>query len=215
MLPSFALDLRRLLTMPPHSFRVLKSELPQVYVRVYKTYVRSIVESGTTVFNPMKKDADLFWSVRDNFTKKLMMRCLFEGIQHSPHGPHFLMMYKILANRLTINALEFFDGMLTRSAREKLILRISMHFLSSFVCPSHYLLGPKQRGASEPSISEKDNVIAVLVRLSDGIIGHQFRLTKTVRRNSEVIRPTTTSATFRKAYRKSWLAWDATHTLAG
>lgn len=126
-------------------FKVLKSKLPEVYIRAYKTYVRPIVESGTTVFNPTKKkDADLLESVQNNFTRKLMMRCYSMDYNQIPHGPQrsllfglsslrnrrrtadLLMMYKILANKLNINALEFVDGMLTRSVRGKLKLRISI-----------------------------------------------------------------------------------------
>lgn len=126
-------------------FRALKSKLPEVYIRAYKTYVRPIVESGTTVFNPTKKkDIDLLESVQNNFTRKLMMRCYSMNYSLIPRGPQrsvffglsslrtrrktadLLMMYKILANKLSINAQEFFEGTLTRSVRGKLKLRTSI-----------------------------------------------------------------------------------------
>lgn len=52
-------------------FRALQSNIPEVYIRAYKAYVRPTVETGTIAFNPIKKgDVDLLESVQNNFTGK-------------------------------------------------------------------------------------------------------------------------------------------------
>ena len=56
-------------------FKALKTKDPKVLIKAYKTYVRSVVENGTTVFNPYKrKDIEFLKSVQNNFTRKLVMR---------------------------------------------------------------------------------------------------------------------------------------------
>lgn len=124
-------------------FRVLKSNIPEVYIRAYKTYVRPIVESGTTVFNPTrKKDIDLLESIQNSFTRKLMMRCFPVSYDMVPNGPQrselfglpslvsrrrradLIMMFKILTKKLNNDTEELLDGELTRSVRRKLKLRV-------------------------------------------------------------------------------------------
>lgn len=126
-------------------FRALKSNQPEIYIRAYKTYVRPIVESGITVFNPTKKkDIELLESVQNSFTRKLMMRCFSMNYDQIPHASQRsvllglpslknrrkaadrVMMFKIISNKLSVNPTDFFDGALTRSVRGKLKLRVSV-----------------------------------------------------------------------------------------
>lgn len=58
-----------------HIFKGLSSKNKAVLLRAYKTYVRPIVESSTTVFNPCwKRDIYCIERVQNNFTRKLMVR---------------------------------------------------------------------------------------------------------------------------------------------
>ncbi|EYB84090.1 hypothetical protein Y032_0323g2497 [Ancylostoma ceylanicum] len=107
-------------------FKILKTKDVNVLIRAYKTYIRPIMESGTTVFNPYKqKDIDLLESVQNNFTRKVFMRC--SGIDYSsiPNARErskqlelpmlrsrrtkndLVMMYKILSGTIDIDATEF------------------------------------------------------------------------------------------------------------
>lgn len=57
-------------------FKALKTTGSFVLIKAYKTYVRPIVECGTTVFNPhLRKDIMLPEGVQNNFTRKLVTRC--------------------------------------------------------------------------------------------------------------------------------------------
>lgn len=57
-------------------FRLLRSKDPQVYLRVYKSYVRPIMEPEKAVWNPCKKkDIEFLESVQNSFTRKLYLRC--------------------------------------------------------------------------------------------------------------------------------------------
>lgn len=68
-------------------FKALKSKDPKILIRAYKTYIRPIVESGTTVFNPhLKKDIRFLESVQNNFTRKLMLRCSGVDYRFIPNG---------------------------------------------------------------------------------------------------------------------------------
>ncbi|EYC26747.1 hypothetical protein Y032_0010g946 [Ancylostoma ceylanicum] len=108
-------------------FKILKTKDVNVLIRAYKTYIRPIMESGTTVFNPYKqKDIDLLESVQNNFTRKVFIRC--SGIDYSsiPNSTErskqlglptlrsrrtkndLVMMYKILTGTIDIDAAEFF-----------------------------------------------------------------------------------------------------------
>lgn len=126
-------------------FRALKSCIPEIYIRAFKSYVRPIVETGTTVFNPSRnRDIDLLESVQNSFTRKLMIRCFSVDYSSIPSGSQrseffglpslknrrktadIVMMYKILSRKLSINPEDFFEGMLTKSVRGKLKLRVSI-----------------------------------------------------------------------------------------
>lgn len=96
------------------------------------------------MFNPaMKKDIDLLESIQNSFTRKLVMRCF--SIDHNiiRKGPQradlfglpslknrrkdaYIMMYKIFAENVFIDPTDFFGGILTRSVRGKLKLRVSV-----------------------------------------------------------------------------------------
>ena len=55
-------------------FKSLKVKKQDVLVKLYKTYVRPIVESGCTVFNSDKGAVKALESVQNDFTRKLFMR---------------------------------------------------------------------------------------------------------------------------------------------
>lgn len=126
-------------------FKALKSRDPQILLRAYKTYVRPMVECGTTVFNPSKrKNILLLENVQNSFTRKLMMRCYGNNYYQMPNGAEraemlglpslfirrkradLLMMFKILTGRVSINPLNFFGTRLTRNIRGKLRLYVSV-----------------------------------------------------------------------------------------
>lgn len=53
---------------------VLKSGHPEIYIRGFKTHVRPIMETGTTMINPAwQRDIDLLEGNQNSLTKKLMM----------------------------------------------------------------------------------------------------------------------------------------------
>ena len=55
-------------------------------IRAYKTYVRPILESGTCVYNSIRKrDVIRIEKIQDNFTRKLFIR--LAGIRHCRRGP--------------------------------------------------------------------------------------------------------------------------------
>ena len=55
-------------------FKSLKVKKQDLLVKLYKTYVRPIVESGCTVFNSDKGAVKALESVQNDFTRKLFMR---------------------------------------------------------------------------------------------------------------------------------------------
>ncbi|XGW17004.1 hypothetical protein V3C99_001991 [Haemonchus contortus] len=58
-----------------HIFKGLSSTNKSVLLRAYKTYIRPLLESGATVFHPIrKKDADAIEKVQNNFTRKILLR---------------------------------------------------------------------------------------------------------------------------------------------
>ena len=57
-------------------FRVFRSKTFVTLLRAYKVYVRPIVESGTSVWNPhLCKDIDLIEKVQRYFTRRILKRC--------------------------------------------------------------------------------------------------------------------------------------------
>lgn len=66
---------RKAITRTFHIFKGLSTNNRNVLMLAYTTYIRPIVESGTTVFNPhKKKDIILLERVQNNFTRKLLIR---------------------------------------------------------------------------------------------------------------------------------------------
>lgn len=56
-------------------FKGFTTKNKDVLLKVFKTYVRSVLECGTTVFFPWKKrDIEAFEQIQNNFTRKLMIR---------------------------------------------------------------------------------------------------------------------------------------------
>ncbi|EYB97415.1 hypothetical protein Y032_0141g2258 [Ancylostoma ceylanicum] len=59
------------------SFRALSTRNPSVLLRVFKTYIRPILEYGTVVFNPSKRKSILeLENVQNSFTRKLLIRVM-------------------------------------------------------------------------------------------------------------------------------------------
>lgn len=68
-------------------FKAVRSRNPATLIKAYKTYVRPLLETGTTVFSPYKKkDIDLLESAQNNFTRKLAMRCSGLSYEFIPDG---------------------------------------------------------------------------------------------------------------------------------
>ena len=57
-----------------HYYYWVKVKKQEVLVKLYKTYVRPIVESGCTVFNSDRGSVKSLESVQNDFTRKLFMR---------------------------------------------------------------------------------------------------------------------------------------------
>ena len=56
-------------------FKALRTKNVAIMIKAYKTYVRPIMEYGTTIFNPHKKSLiNMIEKVQNNFTRKLMIR---------------------------------------------------------------------------------------------------------------------------------------------
>ncbi|EYC32284.1 hypothetical protein Y032_0003g1495 [Ancylostoma ceylanicum] len=56
-------------------FKALRTKNVAIMIKAYKTYVRPIMEYGTTIFNPHKKSLiNMIEKVQNNFTRKLMVR---------------------------------------------------------------------------------------------------------------------------------------------
>ena len=108
-------------------FKVLRTRDSHTLLKAYKTYIRPIVESCTTVFSPYKKkDINLLESIQNNFTRKLLMRCSGLSYQHMPNDKRrrkqldlpslrsrrvrndLVMAFKILTGRAGINSADFF-----------------------------------------------------------------------------------------------------------
>lgn len=122
-------------------FKQLKTNDSLALLRAYKTYIRPVLESGTSVFNPFKKkDIALLESVQNNFTRKLFLRCFGTNYDNIPRGPDrakqlklpclrsrrkmidMTMMFKILTNRISIDPTLFFGAPLTTNRRGNLRL---------------------------------------------------------------------------------------------
>ena len=57
-------------------FKSMKTKKMKVLCLAYKMYVRSILESGSVVYNPYKKkDILLLERTQNMFTKRIFMRC--------------------------------------------------------------------------------------------------------------------------------------------
>ena len=57
-------------------FRVFRTRKSAILLRAYKAYVRPIVESGSSVWNPhLCKDIDIIEKVQRYFTRRLFYRC--------------------------------------------------------------------------------------------------------------------------------------------
>lgn len=126
-------------------FKVLRSENARTLVNAYKSYVRPLVETGTSVFSPhKKKDIALLECVQNNFTRKLAMRCSGLGYQFIPNGVYtrllyglqslrsrrlrndLLMAFKILTGRVSLNNEEFFSSAPSRTRRSATILGLHL-----------------------------------------------------------------------------------------
>lgn len=109
-------------------FKALKTRDVGTLVKAYKTYVRPLVESGTTVFSPsLKKDINLLESVQNNFTRKLVLRCSGIDYRFIPNGEErrkmfelpslrsrrlrndLVMAYKILTGKSHLDSAKFFS----------------------------------------------------------------------------------------------------------
>lgn len=67
-------------------FKVITTKNQTLLIRAYKTYVRPILESGTCVYNSIRKrDVIRIEKIQDNFTRKLFIR--LAGIRHCRRGP--------------------------------------------------------------------------------------------------------------------------------
>lgn len=70
-------------------FKGLSTSDPQVLVRAYKTYVRPILEYGTSVFNPTKvRDSNKIEAVQNSFTRKVLLRTLNYDYSCVPNYAH-------------------------------------------------------------------------------------------------------------------------------
>lgn len=67
-------------------FKAMKTRKMKVLLTAYTMYVRSILESGSTVFNPYsKKDINMLENVQAMFTKRLFMRCKLMKYNETPN----------------------------------------------------------------------------------------------------------------------------------
>lgn len=56
-------------------FKALDTKRSDILLRAYKTYVRPLVEYGTTVYSPnTKRDSNLVERIQNNFTRKVLIR---------------------------------------------------------------------------------------------------------------------------------------------
>ncbi|EYB87808.1 hypothetical protein Y032_0257g414 [Ancylostoma ceylanicum] len=126
-------------------FKALKTKNPQILVKAFKTYVRPIVECGTTVFSPFtKKDIDLLESVQNSFARKLMFRCSTVRYSLIPNGYErrkqlglfslhsrrlkndLIMAFKILKGEMSVEPRDFFDLTPSRTRGAHFKLRVSV-----------------------------------------------------------------------------------------
>ena len=64
-------------------FRVFRTREITTLIRAYKVYVRPIVESGISVWNPyLKKDIDIIEKVQRYFTRRLFWRCKLQMLEY-------------------------------------------------------------------------------------------------------------------------------------
>ena len=122
-------------------FKALKTKNSHILLKAYKTYVRPILESATTVFSPYKKkDICLLESAQNSFTRKLIMRCSGLSYELIPNGEErckqlgllslasrrktndIIMAFKILTGRANIDCGGFFVLMSSRTRGGRLKL---------------------------------------------------------------------------------------------
>ena len=120
-------------------FKALKTKDPKVLIKAYKTYVRSVVENGTTVFNPYKrKDIEFLESVQNNFTRKLVMRTCSSNYSSIPNWRSrneqlgleplyrrrikndLIMAFKILTGKVDLKRAELFQLVSSRTRSGKI-----------------------------------------------------------------------------------------------
>ncbi|EYB81592.1 hypothetical protein Y032_0378g284 [Ancylostoma ceylanicum] len=87
-------------------FKALRTKNVAIMIKAYKTYVRPIMEYGTTIFNPHKKSLiNMIEKVQNNFTRKLMIRTpLYKRRRRND----LLMMYKILHSLCGLKSSDFY-----------------------------------------------------------------------------------------------------------
>jgi len=93
-------------------FKFFKTTNPKIYVRLYKTYVRPILEFGTQIFNSnIQKNSKSIEQVQHRITKMILKRC-FENIatQTAPYHERLAILdLQTLESRRIINDLVLFD----------------------------------------------------------------------------------------------------------
>lgn len=90
-----------------HIFKGLCTKNKSILLRVYKSYVRPIVESSVTVFNPSKKkDIYCIERVQNNFTRKLLAR---SGAYSYDRIPNAVVRNKLLELPSLVSRRKLFD----------------------------------------------------------------------------------------------------------
>lgn len=123
-------------------FKILSTKNANILINSYKTFIRPIVESGTTVFNSLRKmDSLLIEKVQNEFTRRVFRRTSGSVRRKIPNSERrnrmynlqsldrrrlindLVMMYKLYKGNSWRELKDFFDVIRTDTLRRKIRLR--------------------------------------------------------------------------------------------